>query len=454
MTRLQWILLALIISEATAVVLGWYRDDRQQQLPVTRLNVLDPASMKEIRQREAAHRPENRTDWLDLAAIYRTFGLLPEALYCYEQAQQLGSLRPEHHFSWGICLSRFGKMEAAQEHLNRVIVNHHEWEADAWLQIGFNYLREENPEKAEFALRKAIQRPIAKFTLARLLARTDRPDEALVLLNELIERYPNGLRVHQLKSWVHDLNGETEQAEYHRERVLRAVGRLPLHDRSRREDDRWFQRIGNGRLYFDSIMAEQRGDLQQATELAALGLEAAWQEDRALRMVYLLLARDDLEQALLQLEKFIARVGESAESLTFLGEVLKESGKTTEAIQVWQRASGYRAGRFADTNMRIHEKLMMVYQETGETKKASRQQGLMRLEKARIMWNNDEVRNSLVDFDAAVKLIPDAEIAWFYLAETRRLLGDGSGARVAYQRCLQLRPQHGRAIRALARLEQ
>ena len=182
------------------------------------------------------------------------------------------------------------------------------------------------------------------------------------------------------------------------------------------------------------------------------GLEHSWQEDRALRVVYLLLANREPENALLQLEKFIARVGESVESLTLMGEALTESGQPEEAVAVWERAVDYRSSRFLDTNMRVHEKLMMAYEKNGETDKASRQKGLMRLEKGILAWNRNEVRTAMIELKQAVELIPGSAVAWFYLAETRRLLGDEGGAVQAYKKCLQLHPQHGRARRGIISL--
>ena len=454
MTRLHWILMALIVAEATAVLWGWVGTDQHQPLPATRLNVLDPTAVEDIRRLEFEHRSDNRKDWLDLAAVYRTFGLLPEALFCYEQAEQISPLRPKDHFAWGICLSRFGQIAEAQDHLQKVIAAHHEWQEDAWLQIGLNYLRQEDPAKAEQALRNAKQRPIAKLALARLFSRTGRETESLQLLEQLLERYPNGLRIHQLKAWVHEMKGETGPAEYHRERVLRAADSLTTHDRSRQQDDQWFQKIGNGRFFFESLLVEERGDLRKAIDLSLVGLKAAWQEDRALRLIYLRLANREPAKALLACEQFFVRVGESVESLTLAGEALTEMGRIEEAIEVWQRATRYRSSRFVDTNMRVHEKLNMAYQASGEKEKAARQKGLMRLEKALLMWHRNEVRKSLVEFQGAVEVVPDSVVGWFYLAETRRLLGDGSGAREAYQTCLQLYPQHGRAQRRLAQLGQ
>ncbi|MCP4814503.1 MAG: tetratricopeptide repeat protein [Planctomycetaceae bacterium] len=116
---------------------------------------------------------------------------------------------------------------------------------------------------------------------------------------------------------------------------------------------------------------------------------------------------------------------------------------------MWERAADYRSSRFLDTNMRVHEKLMMVYEKNGETDKASRQEGLMGLEKAILAWNRNEVRTAMIELNQAVELVPDSAVAWFYLAETRRLLGDERGAAEAYEKCLQLQPQHGRARRGI-----
>ena len=53
---------------------------------------------------------------------------------------------------------------------------------------------------------------------------------------------------------------------------------------------------------------------------------------------------------------------------------------------------------------------------------------------------------------AAVTAEPALPRAWFYLGECLRLTGDSSGARKAYQKTLELAPDHGRALAALARL--
>ena len=44
--------------------------------------------------------------------------------------------------------------------------------------------------------------------------------------------------------------------------------------------------------------------------------------------------------------------------------------------------------------------------------------------------------------------------AWFYLEETERFLGDTQAARAAYDRCLELNPDHGRTLVARKKIDE
>ena len=68
-------------------------------------------------------------------------------------------------------------------------------------------------------------------------------------------------------------------------------------------------------------------------------------------------------------------------------------------------------------------------------------------------WLNNDLPTAREHFEKAIALFDRHAHTWFYLAETRRLLGDAAGAEVAYRRCLQANPDHGRALRALERLK-
>ena len=63
------------------------------------------------------------------------------------------------------------------------------------------------------------------------------------------------------------------------------------------------------------------------------------------------------------------------------------------------------------------------------------------------------MKEALGHFEAATKLYDGHAHTWFYLAETRRFLGDAAGAKAAYERCLQINPDDGRALRGLERLK-
>jgi Tfp pilus assembly protein PilF len=63
----------------------------------------------------------------------------------------------------------------------------------------------------------------------------------------------------------------------------------------------------------------------------------------------------------------------------------------------------------------------------------------------------------LVEAQAAlresVKIDDEYPHAWFYLGEIGRYMGDSQAARDAYDRCLELNPDHGRALVARERIE-
>src|SRR4030095_16052596 len=71
-----------------------------------------------------------------------------------------------------------------------------------WLNIGQDWLREENVPEAIEALRKAPDIPKAKFLLARVLIRSGRAKEAISLLDDLLRASPGMVECNQMKSWA------------------------------------------------------------------------------------------------------------------------------------------------------------------------------------------------------------------------------------------------------------
>jgi len=66
-------------------------------------------------------------------------------------------------------------------------------------------------------------------------------------------------------------------------------------------------------------------------------------------------------------------------------------------------------------------------------------------------WNRD-LPSAAAALSKAVEYTPDLAAAWFYLGEIDRLRGRAAPAREAYERCLKIDPDHGRAHTGLALL--
>ena len=67
-------------------------------------------------------------------------------------------------------------------------------------------------------------------------------------------------------------------------------------------------------------------------------------------------------------------------------------------------------------------------------------------------FRRNEIKLALQQMTRAVELDPGSARSWFYLGEIRRALDQRADARSAYQRCLEINSDHGRAIYAMQRL--
>jgi len=71
----------------------------------------------------------------------------------------------------------------------------------------------------------------------------------------------------------------------------------------------------------------------------------------------------------------------------------------------------------------------------------------------KLAWRVGDVAAALREFEKSAEILDDHAYTWYYLAEARHASQDKSGAGEAYQKCLSINPDHGRAIRRLKKLE-
>ena len=106
-----------------------------------------------------------------------------------------------------------------------------------------------------------------------------------------------------------------------------------------------------------------------------------------------------------------------------------------------------------------HRKLAAYYERKGDKEAARRHLALAFYTAGLEAFWDDKLSDdrklppARLAFEQAVELDPGLAHAWFYVGETHRLLNDPAAARQAYRRCLEINPDHGRAMANLSLLD-
>ena len=126
------------------------------------------------------------------------------------------------------------------------------------------------------------------------------------------------------------------------------------------------------------------------------------------------------------------------------------SGEPEKARASWLRAAGLGAGLDLKAT---HHKLAQSFARASDQPTADRHLARGHYFVGRDLLQFGHADKAVTYFAAAVKHDPALAQAWFYLGEARRLSGEKEPAAVAYRACLDLNPDHGRALAGLAFLD-
>lgn len=456
MSGLRRALIVLILAELAATVAVHWLVSPSVPLPASELGTQESGLVADMRALEAKHDPGDMQSWVTIGDFYCSFGLLPEAEYCLEQAARLGSLDEDGILLRGNILSRLGRMDEAEPYFRQVIESRGDHTSDAWIQLALDGLRQDDIQQAEQALRQSGRQPIAQLALARILMRTDRAAEALTVLDQLLEDFPGSMRAFQLKSWAHEKLGNPRAARENYELSQRHVQVVSMATPVRQHDEQMHQQYGPGRFMVESGLLEQQGDYAGAVEKVEQAIEQMKPLRRffhSMRAAQLYLEIDQPRQALRHLRMVLVLDGESAEIWELVGVAWLALGEKEKARLAWLEGTQFRASKFMPANQYLHQSLVDSFAEAGEDALSQHHRGLMHYEKGRLAWRENDLRAALVSFNEATQHLPMHAASWYYLAETRRAENDRQGARAAYQKCLQQDANHGRARVALALLD-
>jgi len=448
---MSWIRpLLLVIAIGLAGLIGFrFYENGGFSAPIqSRVNKLERGNRDAIRALEAKLDPRSQSDWVNLGQIYTTYALMPEAEYCFQRAVALGSLSLEQQFKYGICLSRRGKLEKAIAVLLPVSKSNNELAVHANLQIGFDYLRLNKRDEARAALNNARTDGIAKLSLARILIREDRVTEAIEVLDGLIQTNPNSMRAHQMRSWAFEILGDEQEARISYDLSMHTSGMVMIHPLSRSWDEETVGRMGAAQHLTASSVALQQHEYDRAIKEGELALELIaplWRPGYGIQMIQSHMANENPTEALAYLAKWLVHDGESAQLWELAGDAFLARGDAGQAEAAWLRGAQVRASRSVTANAEACRKLADLYATQGKTDLAVLYTGWHQFESGRLQWRDNHIREAIVLFTQASVQLPDEDRVWFYLAEAHRAMNDRAAAREAYQKCLAIDENHGRA---------
>jgi tetratricopeptide (TPR) repeat protein len=399
--------------------------------------------------RELIAKCQSPDDWAGLGEVYLAYGYFTEAEACYRVAVAKQSGRTDWAHHWGFALERIGRIAEANAQYERAIELGHPDPTGCWYYIGRNHLRLENLDAARSAFEKAGDQPSARYEIARLLVRADRADRALPILDRLTSEYPDAIQPPLLRHKIEILGG-TSGATASGLQSMYTLSNLPSPFDA---DWKWLEGVhdnmGLARELKTALALYQQGNRAAATPI----LQEVYRQNGDVIAVGLLAAAEERNghstAATQLLEGAIGRIGPVPHLLIILGEAHMAAGRPDLAEQAWIRATQRGIG---DQVKDAYHQLARYYEKAEKPAEARRNFALAYLAAGHEAFWKAQPADTRTMLEKAIEYEPRLAPAWFYLGEMHRLQGEADPARKAYQRCLSIDPNFGRAITGLSLL--
>jgi tetratricopeptide (TPR) repeat protein len=442
---------ALIAVEILMGGLLLWRRSQRIEPPVPDFGKVDSETAEGLLSLSRRAHGGHHVRWRNLAEGYLGTGYYSAAEQCFRQAHTLNSEDLRSAYGLGFCLERTGNTAEAIRVLSGIAESPEadtELRRTCWYQVGRCYLREENPKAAEEAFRRAPEFSPAVYQLCKLLIRTERAEEAIPLIKQQQELYPNDVKFLQIRgraaavlkdsATVADMRDREDRADYvvEMEYGMKFIGSLS-------------SRFGLGARLSRAALLKEDGSAEEqfAALTAALTIirkHHFWNYRSvfvAMAEFYVETAQPEKAQAIIEEIRQFSQDG--PELLLLEGRAFLSEGRIADAKAVWQRAKRMRP------SLEIVELLESVEENPVEQRSLQAEKAF-RLGLAE--FSRNRVADSLPYFEKAVELNSGESIYQYYLADAFRLTGSLDEAESGFKKCLQLRPEHGRALTRLRML--
>ena len=190
------------------------------------------------------------------------------------------------------------------------------------------------------------------------------------------------------------------------------------------------------------------GKWKEAEALLRAAIAEQWNPDLADMLAEVELTHGHPAGAAALLQEAVDRAGANPYLLYRLGSAYEEAGQPDRAVAAWSRATTLGIGAEVKDS---YYRLAAAYEQAKKPEAA-------RVMSARAFFNvshefvtSGRAAEALLPLEEATKADPQLAAAWFYRGEAHRLAGRADAARAAYQKCLELAPNQGRARRGVER---
>lgn len=203
--------------------------------------------------------------------------------------------------------------------------------------------------------------------------------------------------------------------------------------------------VGQARLFRDAGREMQAGQAANAETKLRSALAAGWHPDIADKLAEVLLVlRRPLDAADL-LTETVTRGGPSHVRLWRQGQAYDATGQPDRALETWERAARFATGPKAQG---LWRDLATRYDRTGDRRQAKLFHAQADLAAGMDELDAERPGTALQLLKRAVESDPRLAHAWYCLGEAHRANNQPADAGAAYERCLEIDPEHGRALRA------
>jgi predicted Zn-dependent protease len=204
--------------------------------------------------------------------------------------------------------------------------------------------------------------------------------------------------------------------------------------------------VGRSRVYRDAGRAMQAGRVADAEAGLRKLLAVGWAPEVADRLAEVLFASGRQREASEVLADAVARGGPSYGRRWLLGQAYDATGQPERALETWERATRLATGPWTQG---LWQDLANRYDRTGDRDKASTVRAKAHLAAGMYLLDAGKPGEAVPALRQAVDADAGLAHAWYFLGEAHRASQRPADARAAYERCLAINPDHGRARRAL-----